>query len=90
MAGGWSEELRGSDILARYGGEEFALAMPATDLEGAELMIERLCRVLPDGQTCSAGVCIWDGEESAEQLTARSDTALYAAKAAGRDKIVSA
>jgi diguanylate cyclase (GGDEF)-like protein len=90
VAGSWSEVLRGGDILARYGGEEFALAMPATDLEGAELMIERLCQALPEGQTCSAGACLWDGEESAEQLTARSDTALYAAKAAGRDKIVTA
>jgi diguanylate cyclase (GGDEF)-like protein len=90
MAGSWSEELRGSDILARYGGEEFALAMPATDLEGAELMLHRLRRALPEGQTCSAGVCLWDGEESAEKLTARADTALYAAKAAGRDTIVTA
>jgi diguanylate cyclase (GGDEF)-like protein len=90
MAGSWSEELRGSDILARYGGEEFALAMPTTDLEGAGLMLHRLRRSLPEGQTCSAGVCVWDGEESAEKLTARADTALYAAKAAGRDTIVSA
>jgi diguanylate cyclase (GGDEF)-like protein len=90
MAGSWSEELRSSDILARYGGEEFALAMPATDPEGAELMLHRLRRALPEGQTCSAGVCLWDGEESAEKLTARADTALYAAKAAGRDTIVAA
>ena len=90
MTGSWSEELRGSDILARYGGEEFALAMPATSLEGAELMLHRLRRALPEGQTCSAGVCLWDGEESAEKLTARADTALYAAKAAGRDTIVAA
>jgi diguanylate cyclase (GGDEF)-like protein len=90
MAGSWSEELRGSDILARYGGEEFSLAMPATDLEGAELMLDRLRQALPQGQTCSAGVCLWDGEESAEKLTARADTALYAAKGAGRDTVVSA
>jgi diguanylate cyclase len=90
MAGTWSDELRGSDILARYGGEEFALAMPATDLDGAELMLHRLRRALPEGQTCSAGVCRWGGEESAEKLTARADTALYAAKAAGRDAVVSA
>lgn len=90
VAGSWSNELRSSDIFARYGGEEFALAMPATDLEGSELMLHRLRRALPEGQTCSAGVCLWDGEESAEKLTARADTALYAAKAAGRDSVVSA
>jgi diguanylate cyclase (GGDEF)-like protein len=89
-AGGWSEQLRGSDILARYGGEEFAVAMPATDLEAAELMLRRLARALPEEQTCSAGLCLWDGEESAEKLTARADTALYAAKAAGRDTIITA
>ena len=42
-----------------------------------------LRKVLPEGQTCSAGVCLWDGEESAEALIARADTALYAAKDAG-------
>jgi diguanylate cyclase (GGDEF)-like protein len=88
MAGAWSNTLRGGDILARYGGEEFALALPGTDLEDAHLMLERLRVSLPDGQTCSAGVCTWDGEESAETLTARADTALYAAKAAGRDRII--
>jgi PleD family two-component response regulator len=40
--------------------------------------------------TCSAGVCRWDGEESAEKLTARADTALYAAKDAGRDQVTTA
>jgi GGDEF domain-containing protein len=53
-------------------------------------MLHRLRRALPEGQTCSAGVCLWDGEESAEKLTARADTGLYAAKAAGRDTVVSA
>ncbi|HEX5821832.1 MAG TPA: hypothetical protein VFY30_08710 [Solirubrobacterales bacterium] len=34
----------------------------------------------PEDQTCSAGVCRCDGAESAESLTVRADTALYAAK----------
>jgi diguanylate cyclase (GGDEF)-like protein len=88
MASAWTNALRAGDILARYGGEEFALALPGTDLDDAQLMLERLRVSLPDGQTCSAGVCTWDGEESAEALTARADTALYAAKAAGRDRII--
>ncbi|HEY7266360.1 MAG TPA: diguanylate cyclase [Solirubrobacterales bacterium] len=87
IAGTWSENLRTGDILARYGGEEFALALPGTNLEHAQQMLGRLREVLPDDQTCSAGVCQWDGEESAEQLTARADTLLYAAKAAGRDRV---
>ena len=88
MAGSWSQTLRAGDILARYGGEEFALAMPGTNLEHAQQMLERLCESLPDGQTCSAGVCRWNGTESAESLTARADTALYTAKDAGRDRVV--
>jgi diguanylate cyclase (GGDEF)-like protein len=89
MAGAWSQSLRAGDILARYGGEEFALALPGTNLDRAQQMLERLREALPEGQTCSAGVCRWDGEESAESLTARADTALYAAKEAGRDRVSS-
>jgi diguanylate cyclase (GGDEF)-like protein len=88
VAGAWSQNLRVGDILARYGGEEFALALPGTNLDRAQVMIERLRESLPEGQTCSAGVCIWDGAESAEKLTARADTALYAAKDAGRDRVI--
>ena len=90
MAGTWTQTLRAGDILARYGGEEFALALPGTNLEHARQMLERLRESLPEGQTCSAGVCCWDGSESAESLTARADTALYAAKEAGRDQVTAA
>src|SRR5262249_19804355 len=76
MAGSWIETLRAGDILARYGGEEFALALPRTSLDSAQQMLERLRDSLPEGQTCSAGVCAWDGAESAETLTTRADTAL--------------
>ncbi|HEX3562081.1 MAG TPA: GGDEF domain-containing protein, partial [Solirubrobacterales bacterium] len=88
-AGAWSQALRAGDILARYGGEEFAIALPGTNLDRAGQMLDRLRESLPEGQTCSAGVCRWDGEESAEKLTARADTALYAAKDAGRDRVSS-
>jgi diguanylate cyclase (GGDEF)-like protein len=88
IAGAWTQNLRTGDILARYGGEEFALALPGTNLEHAQQMLERLRESLPEDQTCSAGVCQWDGEESAEALTARADTLLYAAKAAGRDRVL--
>jgi diguanylate cyclase (GGDEF)-like protein len=88
IAGAWSQTLRAGDILARYGGEEFAVALPGTDLDHAQEMLERLRGCLPEGQTCSAGVSRWDGSESAEALTARADAALYAAKDAGRDRIV--
>ena len=41
---------------------------------------------MTDGQTCSAGVALWDGAETPEELLARADAALYAAKVAGRDR----
>jgi diguanylate cyclase (GGDEF)-like protein len=88
MAAAWSESVRNTDILARYGGEEFAVAMPGLTVQDAGATLERLRDALSEGQTCSAGVCVWDGEESAEALIARADTALYEAKASGRDRIV--
>jgi diguanylate cyclase (GGDEF)-like protein len=88
VAGVWTSELRGTDILARHGGEEFALAMPNTELDKAERMLERLCAAVPDDQTCSAGVCTWNGEESGEELLSRADRALYGAKDAGRNRVV--
>ncbi len=87
VSGIWSVELRGTDILARHGGEEFALAMPETGLEEAEAMLERMREAVPAGETCSAGVCIWDGSEGPEALLDRADTALYVAKSAGRDRV---
>ena len=88
VSGSWTGALRATDILARHGGEEFALAMPGIDIEAARTMLDRLREMLPSGQTCSAGVCLWDGEENAEKLLARADTALYDAKAAGRNQVV--
>ena len=63
----WSGELRASDLLARYGGEEFALALPGMGPEHAAEVIERLRRVTPEGETCSAGAVWWDGSESADR-----------------------
>jgi diguanylate cyclase (GGDEF)-like protein len=80
--------LRATDILARYGGEEFALALPGCDLTDAGVLVERLRGATPAEQTASAGLVRWDGAESAERLFGRADKALYAAKDAGRDRIV--
>ena len=88
VAGIWTGELRATDILARHGGEEFVVAMPNTDLEAAEAMLERLRAAVPGDQTVSAGVCLWDGAETADALVARADAAQYEAKAAGRDRVV--
>jgi diguanylate cyclase (GGDEF)-like protein len=72
----------------RYGGEEFALALPGCDLDDAIATVERLREVTPSGQTWSAGISCWDGEEVAEELLDRADRALYEAKRSGRDRTV--
>jgi diguanylate cyclase (GGDEF)-like protein/PAS domain S-box-containing protein len=84
----WRRQLRPSDELARYGGEEFLVTLPDCDLETAGSIADRLRSAVPDGQTTSAGVAGWDGSETLTALIARADVALYAAKAAGRDRTV--
>ncbi len=83
----WREELRSGDFLARIGGEEFALLLPAAAASDAGSVVERLRARVSCGQTCSAGlVARWPGD-SPEMLMARADAALYASKAAGRDRM---
>jgi diguanylate cyclase (GGDEF)-like protein len=88
VSAAWRERLRSTDVLARYGGEEFALALPGCDTRDALELLERLRAGLPDAQTCSAGVAEWNGEEAPHDLLGRADRALYAAKEAGRDRIM--
>ncbi|SDS36646.1 diguanylate cyclase domain-containing protein [Actinoplanes derwentensis] len=86
-AGAWRDQLRPEDLLARYGGEEFGAVFDHARLGDADHIIERLQAATPLGQTFSAGAAQWNGHESAEELLARADLALYAAKRAGRDRV---
>ncbi|MBU2663597.1 GGDEF domain-containing protein [Actinoplanes bogorensis] len=87
-AAAWSGQMRSHDVLARYGGEEFVVLLPECDAAAATEILGRLRGVTPDGQTFSAGIASWDGRETADELVARADGALYAAKHAGRDRAV--
>ena len=87
-AAAWHSTLRRSDILARYGGEEFIVLLPGADIDHATAALERLKAVTPDGATFSAGVATWDRTETSEDLISRADEALYAAKDAGRDRVI--
>ena len=87
-AAAWARCLRGNDHLARVGGEEFAVLLVGADRATARAVLQRLACATPNEQTCSIGVAQWDGREDAAALMARADDALYAAKAAGRDRIV--
>jgi len=85
--------LRAADFVARYGGEEFLVVLPDTDAAGADRVIGELHQTFRraddlSGVTFSAGVAVWDGTESTDELIRRADRALYVAKAGGRDRTV--
>ncbi len=94
------EHIRTPDILARYGGEEFVILMPETDIESARTMAERLRTQIhenpiktdigPVSLTISIGIATLDIEidSTIDRLIDRADQALYAAKQAGRNKVV--
>ncbi len=93
-----SNGVRQGDIVARYGGEEFLLFLPMTDIEAAQILIERLRLALEryelaiEGEklkvTASFGIAQHDVHDSADRTIARADKALYQAKEAGRNCIV--
>ena len=89
-AGAWQAALRPYDILARYGGEEFAVMLPGCTIDDAMRLVERLRAVTPGGESCSAGIAEWDGDEQPNALVGRADAALYRAKRSGRDRTVAA
>ena len=86
----WRAQLREVDLLARLEGAEFGVILPDCGLGEACDVLERVRAATPRGQTASAGVARWDGEEPADLLLARCADALAAAKSAGRDMTIAA
>jgi diguanylate cyclase (GGDEF)-like protein len=79
----WLQRLRAGDILARHGGDEFVLLLPSTSVEGAQVVLDRLCdESLP--VKWSSGICAWRADESLDRCLARADERLYSAKNALR------
>jgi two-component system, cell cycle response regulator len=92
------DSVRGTDSAFRIGGEEFALVFPDTDIEEAQLLLEKLLAGLssleinqsgqPISISFSAGVTVINREGTTlEEAFAAADQALYTAKEMGRSRI---
>ncbi len=94
------ENLRASDIACRYGGEELVAVMPGADQQEARERIEKIAARMRSMDlsihdqnlppiTFSAGLAFTpENGDGADALIHAADQALYAAKAAGRDRII--
>ena len=92
--------VRSVDRFGRYGGEEFLLVLPDMDTERAVRALDRLRAIIADLDwsafspgmkvTMSAGVATLNPNETSDTFLARADSALYAAKAQGRNRITRA
>ena len=90
------ERLRGTDLIGRWGGEEFLLLLPDTSAQHAEPVLQRVREALREYPvssavpalrvTFSAGLVEHDGAATPHGMLEQADRALYAAKAAGRDR----
>ena len=90
--------LRNEDVFARYGGEEFCVVLRGIALEDAGLIAERMratveahvyrCDETELRVTTSVGVAEYDGQGEPVALIEAADSALYAAKAAGRNRVL--
>jgi diguanylate cyclase (GGDEF)-like protein len=88
------EGRRSTDVAARIGGEEFALILPGTDLEGAQIVAERIQEMIRSSPnfehpiTVSMGISLLSRADiAAETLVEEADMALYEAKQSGRDRV---
>ena len=96
----FATSLRPSDIVSRWGGEEFCIVFPETDVAGAATALSSLAAKLRTlevewgaekigGFTFSAALAAHGpGGRTLDELVDSADRALYAAKGAGRDRVL--
>ncbi len=91
------ECIRQIDTAARYGGDEFAIILLNSTLEDATIVAQRMVDAVANSHTTwqkeqiplsiSVGLGQYDAEATPEDITSRSDQALYMAKQAGKNTV---
>lgn len=89
---------RQSDIIGRYGGEEFILLLPDTNIEGAKVIANKICKEISEQKivykdidlsyTISLGLNEYTKMDSIDDFIIKADEALYKAKHAGKNQVV--
>ena len=95
--------MRGSDWVGRYGGDEFLFLLPETNIDGAVVVTEKMCKLVEqvglvtnEGATAAVTVSVGLGSIADLDLTARptvealigvADRNLLRAKSQGRNRI---
>ena len=92
--------IRAIDKFGRYGGEEFLLILPDSTDSAAAQSLDRLRAIIAEldwsafshgmNVTISAGVAMLGPNETPDAILARADSALYAAKESGRNRVARA
>jgi diguanylate cyclase len=95
------QNIKGQDITARYGGEEFAVVLPNTALRQALTVADHIRRAVMSKElkkkstgeilgrvTISVGVSMLKPADDTDSLIERADACLYAAKRAGRNRVI--
>jgi diguanylate cyclase len=95
------QNVKGQDVAARYGGEEFVIVLPSTALRQAVTVADHIRRAIMAKElmkrstgeqlgrvTISIGVATFRKGDTAQNLIARADACLYAAKRNGRNRVM--